>query len=55
MKESGLQASASLVLAGVAAHGKTPINRVDHIDRGFTSTVRKSQAIATIHRISEAR
>jgi len=31
VKESGLQASASLVLAGVAAHGKTPINRVDHI------------------------
>ncbi len=30
-----LRASAALVLAGVAAHGTTTINRVYHIDRGY--------------------
>jgi UDP-N-acetylglucosamine 1-carboxyvinyltransferase len=30
-----LRASAALVLAGVAAHGVTTVNRVYHIDRGY--------------------
>ncbi|MDX2475069.1 MAG: UDP-N-acetylglucosamine 1-carboxyvinyltransferase, partial [Candidatus Krumholzibacteria bacterium] len=30
-----LRASAALVLAGVAAHGTTTVNRVYHIDRGY--------------------
>jgi len=30
-----LRASAALVLAGVAAHGQTIVNRVYHIDRGY--------------------
>ncbi len=30
-----LRASASLVLAGLAAHGKTSIDRIYHIDRGY--------------------
>ena len=30
-----LRASASLVLAGLAAHGKTMIDRIYHIDRGY--------------------
>jgi UDP-N-acetylglucosamine 1-carboxyvinyltransferase len=32
---SDLRASASLVLAGLAAHGETLIDRVYHIDRGY--------------------
>ena len=30
-----LRASASLVLAGLAADGETIINRIYHIDRGY--------------------
>ncbi len=30
-----LRASASLILAGLAAHGETVVNRVYHIDRGY--------------------
>ena len=32
---SDLRASASLILAGLVAHGKTEINRVYHLDRGY--------------------
>jgi UDP-N-acetylglucosamine 1-carboxyvinyltransferase len=32
---SDLRASAALVLAGLAAHGTTVVNRVYHIDRGY--------------------
>jgi UDP-N-acetylglucosamine 1-carboxyvinyltransferase len=32
---SDLRASAALVIAGLAAHGETKINRVYHIDRGY--------------------
>lgn len=32
---SDLRASASLVLAGLAAHGHTVVNRVYHLDRGY--------------------
>src|SRR3970282_756478 len=32
---SDLRASASLVLAGLAAQGKTQISRVYHLDRGY--------------------
>jgi UDP-N-acetylglucosamine 1-carboxyvinyltransferase len=30
-----LRASASLVLAGLAAHGRTVVDRIYHIDRGY--------------------
>jgi UDP-N-acetylglucosamine 1-carboxyvinyltransferase len=30
-----LRASASLVLAGLAAHGETVVNRIYHLDRGY--------------------
>ena len=30
-----LRASASLILAGLAAEGETRVNRVYHIDRGY--------------------
>ena len=38
---SDLRASASLILAGLVAHGKTEINRVYHLDRGYESLEKK--------------
>ena len=38
-----LRASASLVLAGLAAHGKTIVNRLYHIDRGYENIDKKLQ------------
>jgi UDP-N-acetylglucosamine 1-carboxyvinyltransferase len=51
-----LRASASLVLAGLAAHGETTIDRIYHIDRGYECIEEKlAQLGAQIHRIpSEA-
>ena len=40
-----LRASASLVLAGLAARGETQINRVYHIDRGYERIEQKLQAL----------
>ncbi len=49
---SDLRASASLVIAGLAARGTTTINRVYHIDRGYESIEKKLAALgADIHRI----
>ena len=36
-----LRASASLVLAGLAAHGKTEILRIYHLDRGYERLEKK--------------
>lgn len=36
-----LRASVSLVLAGLAAHGETLVNRVYHLDRGYEALVEK--------------
>jgi UDP-N-acetylglucosamine 1-carboxyvinyltransferase len=47
-----LRASASLVLAGLAAQGETTINRVYHLDRGFEHVVGKLAACgADIERV----
>ena len=47
-----LRASASLVLAGLAAEGKTEISRVYHIDRGYERVVEKLSSLgADIKRI----
>jgi len=47
-----LRASASLILAGLVAHGKTEINRVYHLDRGYQSIEKKFSALnASIRRI----
>jgi UDP-N-acetylglucosamine 1-carboxyvinyltransferase len=40
-----LRASASLVLAGLAARGETQINRVYHLDRGYDRIEAKLQAL----------
>ena len=52
-----LRASASLVLAGLAANGETSIDRIYHIDRGYECIEEKlAQLGAKIHRIpSETR
>ncbi|MBZ5604986.1 MAG: UDP-N-acetylglucosamine 1-carboxyvinyltransferase, partial [Acidobacteriia bacterium] len=50
---SDLRASASLVLAALAAQGETVIDRVYHIDRGYEKIEAKlSGAGARIQRIS---
>ena len=52
---SDLRASASLVLAAVAAEGETVIDRVYHIDRGYETIVRKFRSVgADIERIKES-
>ncbi|NNF00868.1 MAG: UDP-N-acetylglucosamine 1-carboxyvinyltransferase, partial [Pyrinomonadaceae bacterium] len=52
---SDLRASASLVLAGLAAEGETMIDRVYHIDRGYETIVKKiSNLGGDITRIKEA-
>jgi UDP-N-acetylglucosamine 1-carboxyvinyltransferase len=49
---SDLRASAALVLAGMAAHGTTTINRVYHIDRGYEKIEEKLNAVgAKIRRV----
>jgi UDP-N-acetylglucosamine 1-carboxyvinyltransferase len=49
-----LRASASLVLAGLAAQGETVVNRVYHLDRGYESMEKKLRACgALIERVSE--
>ena len=51
---SDLRASASLVLAGLAAEGETLIDRVYHIDRGYETIVKKISSIGgDITRIKE--
>jgi UDP-N-acetylglucosamine 1-carboxyvinyltransferase len=47
-----LRASASLVLAGLAAEGETSVDRIYHIDRGYECIEEKlSQLGAKIHRV----
>jgi UDP-N-acetylglucosamine 1-carboxyvinyltransferase len=51
---SDLRASASLVLAGLAARGQTLVDRVYHIDRGYERIEEKLARVgARIRRISE--
>ena len=55
IQASDLRASASLVLAGLAAEGETLIDRVYHIDRGYARIEEKlTQVGAKIARISES-
>ncbi|MCX6559533.1 MAG: UDP-N-acetylglucosamine 1-carboxyvinyltransferase [Candidatus Aminicenantes bacterium] len=47
-----LRASASLILAGLIAHGTTTVNEVEHIDRGYESIEEKLRGLgARIERI----
>ena len=52
VQASDLRASASLVLAALAAEGETLIDRVYHIDRGYETIVKKLRSVgANIERI----
>ncbi len=47
-----LRASMSLVIAGLAAHGQTELNRVYHLDRGYERLEEKLEAVgADIERV----
>jgi len=49
-----LRASASLILAGLAAEGRTDLSRVYHIDRGYEKIEKKLSALgARISRVKE--
>jgi UDP-N-acetylglucosamine 1-carboxyvinyltransferase len=51
---SDLRASASLVIAGLAAGGKTEVSRIYHLDRGYESMEKKLGAVgARVKRVSE--
>jgi UDP-N-acetylglucosamine 1-carboxyvinyltransferase len=51
---SDLRASASLVLAGLAARGQTEVSRVYHLDRGYERIEEKLSALgARIRRVKE--
>ncbi len=55
VQASDLRASASLVLAGLAARGETTIDRVYHIDRGYEKIEDKLVAVgADIERLRES-
>ena len=52
---SDLRASASLVIAGLAAEGETLVNRVYHLDRGYERLEQKLAACgAEIERVKPA-
>lgn len=49
-----LRASASLILAGLVARGKTEVNRIYHLDRGYESLEKKFAGLgAAIKRVKE--
>ncbi len=51
---SDLRASASLILAGLVAEGRTEVNRVYHLDRGYENIEKKFAGLgARIQRISQ--
>jgi UDP-N-acetylglucosamine 1-carboxyvinyltransferase len=55
VQASDLRASASLVLAGLAARGETTIDRVYHIDRGYEKIEAKLRSIgADIERLRDS-
>lgn len=45
VQASDLRASASLVIAGLAAEGETIVDRVYHIDRGYEKIEEKLRAV----------
>ena len=49
-----IRASASLIIAGLVAKGKTEVSRIYHIDRGYEKIEDKFRSLgAVIHRINE--
>jgi UDP-N-acetylglucosamine 1-carboxyvinyltransferase len=51
---SDLRASASLVIAGLAAEGRTEVSRIYHLDRGYERMEEKLQGVgAKVERVAE--
>ena len=51
---SDIRGGASLIVAGLAAHGTTTIHRVYHVDRGYQEIERRLESLgARIRRVSE--
>ena len=51
-----LRASACLVIAGLMAQGRTTVERIYHLDRGYERIEQKLSALgAKIHRVSDTR
>ena len=49
-----LRASASLIIAGLAAEGETEVSRIYHLDRGYEMIEEKMSALgAKIKRVDE--
>lgn len=47
-----LRASAGLVIAGLAAHGETTVDRIYHLDRGYEALEKKLTALgASVRRV----
>ena len=51
---SDLRASAALILAGLRAEGKTEVNRVYHLDRGYERLERKLHGLGADIRRAKA-
>ena len=52
---SDLRASAALVVAGMAASGKTLVNRIYHLDRGYEKIDQKLRGLgARVQRIEQS-
>lgn len=53
VKATDLRASASLVIAGLAARGETVVERIYHLDRGYENIEKKLGSVgANIERVS---
>jgi UDP-N-acetylglucosamine 1-carboxyvinyltransferase len=51
---SDLRASAALILAGLVAEGRTVVNRIYHLDRGYEKIELKLSALGgKVERVSE--
>jgi UDP-N-acetylglucosamine 1-carboxyvinyltransferase len=49
-----LRASASLIIAGLAAQGETTVSRIYHLDRGYERMEEKLAKLgASVERVSE--
>lgn len=52
VKATDLRASASLVIAGLAARGETVVERIYHLDRGYENIEKLGSVGANIERVS---
>ena len=53
VRAADLRAGAAMVIAGLVAHGKTEIEEIHHIERGYTNLVDKLRGLgANIERVT---